>query len=158
MFEAIRKMAEKRIEDCRGVEAQMKDILEAIKILEGYRSDPRDLGKLIDRVDHLGRELENLKTQMIVPPRKKSSKIEGQRLDLLFAIMQNRPGRYTSDDIADRLGVAKSTALRIMRQAEERDPVHVKITQGDYRRIYIHYYPSGIPVERDLVKAEIQNL
>ena len=53
--------------------------------------------------------------------------------------MGERPGRYTTSELVDMLGLNKTTVISVMKRAHELDPKHVKITQGKRRKLYLSY-------------------
>jgi DNA-binding MarR family transcriptional regulator len=56
--------------------------------------------------------------------------------------MKERPGRYTTSELVDMLGLNKTTVISVMKRAVEMDPSHVKLTQGKRRKLYLSYTPE----------------
>ncbi|NLX37906.1 MAG: hypothetical protein A4E50_00492 [Methanosaeta sp. PtaB.Bin087] len=120
-------------------------------MLSTKQQDVDLLGRLIDQVDHLSKEVADLKSQMktrqtrstVARPPKVS---EGNALDghtaTLIDLMRERPGRYTTSELVEMLGLNKTTVITVMKRAVEMDPVHVKLTQGKRRKLYLSYIPE----------------
>jgi hypothetical protein len=53
--------------------------------------------------------------------------------------MAERPGRYTTSELVDMLGLNKTTVISVMKRALELDPKHVKMSQGTRRKLYLAY-------------------
>ena len=109
------------------------------------------LGRLIDQVDHLSKEVADIKSQMKTRQTRatvgRASKAsEGNALDShtesLIDLMKDRPGRYTTSDLVEMLGLNKTTVITVMKRAVDMDPTHVKLTQGKRRKLYLSYVPD----------------
>ena len=120
-------------------------------MLSSKQQDVELLGRLIDQVDHLSKEVADLKSQ--VKTRQTylaTSKIqvghEGNALDnharSLINLMKDRPGRYITSELVDMLGLNKTTVICVMKRAAEIDSRHVKLTQGKRRKLYLSYIPN----------------
>jgi hypothetical protein len=136
---------------------ELTELLIGMNRLSGYinskQSDVALLGRLIDQVDSFSKELADLKSQMAV--RQSHSSIPAQRrgtkknkpLDnharALIEILKDRPGRHATQDLVDMMGLNKVTIIRVMKRAIEIDPVHIKLTRGKGRKLYLSYIPEG---------------
>ncbi len=120
--------------------------------LSSKQSDVDLLGRLIDQVDRLSKEVTDLKSQLkarqgrSAPVAEVSTTTEGKALDnharTLIDIIAERPGRYTTSELVDMLGLNKTTVISVMKRALEIDPRHVKMTQGKRRKLYLSYVPD----------------
>jgi len=119
--------------------------------LSSKQSSVEVLGRLIDQVDRLSKEVADLKSQLRT--RHGRSTIvaeqtgnEGKALDhharSLIDILAERPGRYTTSELVDMLGLNKTTVISVMKRALDLDPKHVKMTQGKRRKLYLAYVPD----------------
>jgi len=118
------------------------------KDLDSKKSDVELLGRLIDQVDRLSKEVADLKSQLRArqgrpAPAQETSSGDGKALDnharSLIDIMAERPGRYTTSELVDMLGLNKTTVISVMKRALELDPKHVKMSQGKRRKLYLAY-------------------
>ncbi len=120
--------------------------------LGSKQSDVELLGRLIDQVDRLSKEVSDLKSQLkarqgrAAAPVAEPATSEGKALDnharTLIDIIAERPGRYTTSELVDMLGLNKTTVISVMKRALELDPRHVKMTQGKRRKLYLAYVPE----------------
>jgi len=92
---------------------------------------------------------------------------EGRALDnharTLIEIMAERPGRYTTSELVDMLGLNKTTVISVMKRALELDPKHVKMNQGKRRKLYLAYVSDeemsktkGNPSSNDTDRAKLE--
>ena len=116
--------------------------------LDTKQSDVELLGRLIDQVDRLSKEVADLKSQLRArqgrpAPISETSSGDGKALDnharSLIDIMEERPSRYTTSELVDMLGLNKTTVISVMKRALELDPKHVKMSQGKRRKLYLSY-------------------
>ena len=116
--------------------------------LDSKQSDVELLGRLIDQVDRLSKEVSDMKSQLRArqgrpAPVQETSSGDGKALDnharSLIDIMGERPGRYTTSELVDMLGLNKTTVISVMKRAHELDSKHVRITQGKRRKLYLSY-------------------
>ena len=116
--------------------------------MESKKSDVELLGRLIDQVDRLSKEVSDLKSQFRTRQARPSAAVEsssgdGKALDnharSLIDIMAEKPGRYTTSELVDMLGLNKTTVISVMKRALELDPKHVKMSQGKRRKLYLSY-------------------
>jgi septal ring factor EnvC (AmiA/AmiB activator) len=121
--------------------------------MNSKQSDVELLGRLIDQVDRLSKEVADLKSQLkarqarapaaVASAQEQGAATEGKALDnhakSLVEIMKERPGRYTTSELVDMLGLNKTTVISVMKRAMEIDPKHVKLTQGKRRKLYLAY-------------------
>ena len=126
--------------------------------LDSKKSDVELLGRLIDQVDRLSKEVSDLKSQLRTRQARPSVAVEpssgdGKALDnharSLIDIMAEKPGRYTTSELVDMLGLNKTTVISVMKRALELDPKHVKMSQGKRRKLYLAYVS-----DEDTQKAE----
>ena len=124
--------------------------------LSGYinskQSDVMLLGRLIDQVDRLSKDVTDLKSQMkvrqsrsVAPVQEQGSnefRAQSNHAMNLVDLMRERPGRYTTSELMDMLGLNKTTVIGVMKRAIEIDPRHVKLTQGKRRKLYLSYIPE----------------
>jgi hypothetical protein len=127
--------------------------------INAKQSDVELLGRLIDQVDRLSKDVADLKSQMkarqgrvaIVAPVPQLDQVvavtsEGRALDnharTLVDLMSERPGRYTTSELVDMLGLNKTTVISVMKRAVDLDPKHVKLTQGKRRKLHLAYIPD----------------
>lgn len=133
--------------------------------LNSKKSDVELLGRLIDQVDRLSKDVADLKSQLKArqgrsAPAPEQSAGEGKALDnhahTLIDIIAERPGRYTTSELVDMLGLNKTTVISVMKRALELDPRHVKMTQGKRRKLYLAYVPEeeGKIAESDSSSSE----
>ena len=116
--------------------------------MDSKKSDVELLGRLIDQVDRLSKEVSDLKSQFRTRQARPSAAVEsssgdGKALDnharSLIDIMAEKPGRYTTSELVDMLGLNKTTVISVMKRALELDPKHVKMSQGKRRKLYLSY-------------------
>ncbi len=137
--------------------------------LGSKQSDVELLGRLIDQVDRLSKDVADLKSQIKArqgrpAPVPEQGTSEGKALDnharTLIDIITERPGRYTTSELVDMLGLNKTTVISVMKRAVEIDPKHVKITQGKRRKLYLAYVPEedGQTAETDAGSGEADRM
>jgi hypothetical protein len=131
-------------------QAMMTLVLAIEKIsneLNGKQSDVDLLGRLIDQVDRLSKEVADLKSQVRAKQGRSATiqeqgSSEGKALDgharSLIDVIRERPGRYTTSELVDMLGLNKTTVISVMKRAVDIDP-RVKLTQGKRRKLYLTY-------------------
>jgi len=158
MFEELLEVYKKKAaESGRELEENqaMIGLIMAVENMSGMLSmkqqDVDLLGRLIDQVDHLSKEVSDLKSQMKTRQTRSSvsrtPKVsEGNALDnhteTLIDLMKERPGRYTTSELVEMLGLNKTTVISVMKRAVDMDPSHVKLTQGKRRKLYLSYIPE----------------
>ena len=143
------------------------------KEMDSKQSDVELIGRLIDQVDRLSKDVADIKSQLRTrqgrsAPVPESASGDGKALDIharsLIDIIEERPGRYTTSELVDMLGLNKTTVISVMKRAHDLDPVHVKMAQGKRRKLYLSYVPdeaSGSepaaagPGESDRLKLEL---
>jgi len=118
--------------------------------LKARQADVDLLGRLIDQVDRLSKDVADLKSQLKAKQGRQSpvqelGSSEGKALDghakSLVDIISERPGRYTTSELVDMLGLNKTTVINVMKRAVDLDP-RVKLTQGKRRKLYLTYIPE----------------
>ncbi len=116
--------------------------------IDSKQSDVELIGRLIDQVDRLSKDVADIKSQLRTRQGRTASVQEnvssdGKALDnharSLIDIIEERPGRYTTSELVDMLGLNKTTVISVMKRAHEIDPVHVKMAQGKRRKLYLSY-------------------
>ncbi|MDD1741456.1 MAG: hypothetical protein LUQ51_05710 [Methanothrix sp.] len=116
--------------------------------MDSKQSDIDLIGRLIDQVDRLSKEVSDLKSQFRarkgrIAPVEEASSGEKTALDKharsLIDIMMERPGRFTTNELVDMLGLNKTTVINVMKRAYEIDPMHVKMSQGKRRKLFLSY-------------------
>jgi hypothetical protein len=158
MFEELLELYKSKSDE---IEKERKEVqamvmlVSAIEKMSGElgsrQNDVELLGRLIDQVDRLSKDVADLKSQLRTrqgrpAPVQEQSPSEGKALDnharSLIEIIAERPGRYTTSDLVDMLGLNKTTVISVMKRALEIDPKHVKMTQGKRRKLYLAYVPE----------------
>ena len=118
--------------------------------LNARQTDVDLLGRLIDQVDRLSKDVADLKSQLKAKQGRQSpvqelGSSDGKALDghakSLIDIISERPGRYTTSELVDMLGLNKTTVINVMKRAVDLDP-RVKLTQGKRRKLYLTYVPE----------------
>ncbi|MDF0590792.1 hypothetical protein [Candidatus Methanocrinis natronophilus] len=158
MFEELLEVYKEKVaESERELEEKqaMIGLIMAVENMSGMLSmkqqDVDLLGRLIDQVDHLSKEVADLKSQMktrqtrsVAGRDQKAS--DGYAMDKhtanLIDLLKERPGRYTTSDLVEMLGLNKTTVISVMKRAVEMDPSHVKLTQGKRRKLFLSYIPE----------------
>ena len=139
---------EKERKEAQGMVLLVSAIDKISRELDSKKSDVELLGRLIDQVDRLSKEVADLKSQLRArqgrpAPVQETSSGDGKALDnharSLIDIMAERPGRYTTSELVDMLGLNKTTVISVMKRALELDPKHVKMSQGKRRKLYLAY-------------------
>ena len=177
LLELYKTKAEEIEKDHREAQAMIM-LVSAIdkmsKELDSKKSDVELLGRLIDQIDRLSKEVSDLKSQFRTRQQPRlsasleSSSGEGKALDnharSLIDIIAEKPGRYTTSELVDMLGLNKTTVISVMKRALELDPKHVKMSQGKRRKLYLAYVSeedtqraesSSGSGESDLMKLEL---
>jgi hypothetical protein len=118
--------------------------------LDAKQIDVDLLGRLIDQVDRLSKDVADIKSQLKAKqgrqsPIQEQGSSESRALDghamSLIDIVSERPGRYTTSELVDMLGLNKTTVISVMKRAVDLDP-RVKLTQGKRRKLYLTYIPE----------------
>jgi hypothetical protein len=118
--------------------------------LNRKQTDVDLLGRLIDQVDRLSKEVADLRSQLKAKqgrsaPSLEQGSTENKALDgharSLIDIITERPGRYTTSELVDMLGLNKTTVISVMKRAVDLDH-RVKLTQGKRRKLYLTYIPE----------------
>lgn len=180
MFEELLELYKTKAEEIEKdrKEAQaMVTLVSAIekmsKEMSSKENDVELLGRLLDQVDRLSKEVAELKSQLRArqgrpAPVPEAAPTEGKALDnharSLIDIIAEKPGRYTTSELVDMLGLNKTTVISVMKRALDIDPKHVRMTQGKRRKLYLSYVPeddaqkgeaSAGPGESDRMKLEL---
>ncbi len=143
--------SERELEETQAMIGLIMAVENMSNMLSMKQQDVDLLGRLIDQVDHLSKEVADLKSQMKTRQTRSSvsrnQKIsEGNALDnhtvSLIDLMKERPGRYTTSELVDMLGLNKTTVISVMKRAVDMDPSHVRLTQGKRRKLYLSYTPE----------------
>lgn len=158
MFEELLELYKTKaaeIEKERKEAQAMITLVSAIEKMSGElnarQTDVDLLGRLIDQVDHLSKDVADLKSQLKAkqgrqtPPAQELGSSECKALDghakSLIDIISERPGRYTTSELVDMLGLNKTTVINVMKRAVDIDP-RVRLTQGKRRKLYLTYVPE----------------
>ena len=157
MFEELLELYKTKaaeIEKERKEAQAMITLVSAIEKMSGElnarQTDVDLLGRLIDQVDRLSKDVADLKSQLKAKqgrqsPAQELGSSEGKALDghakSLIDIISERPGRYTTSELVDMLGLNKTTVINVMKRAVDLDP-RVKLTQGKRRKLYLTYIPE----------------
>jgi DNA-binding transcriptional regulator GbsR (MarR family) len=155
MFEELLELYKTKAEEIEKERKEAQGMLMLVSAIEkisretdSKKSDVELLGRLIDQVDRLSKEVSDLKSQLRTrqgrpAPVQETSSGDGKALDnharSLIDIMAERPGRYTTSELVDMLGLNKTTVISVMKRALELDPKHVKMSQGTRRKLYLAY-------------------
>ena len=154
MFEELLELYKKKSDEIEKERKEAQAMMTLVMAIEKMSSelnakhtDVDLLGRLIDQVDRLSKDVADLKSQVkakqgrLVPAQEQGFS-EGKALDgharSLIDIMRERPGRYTTSELVDMLGLNKTTVISVMKRAVELDP-RVKLTQGKRRKLYLTY-------------------
>jgi DNA-binding MarR family transcriptional regulator len=155
MFEGLLEIYKTKVEETEKSRKEAEAMLTLISAIEkissdfdSKQSDVELLGRLIDQVDRLSKEVSDLKSQLRARqgrpmPIQETGSSDGKALDnharSLIEIMEERPGRYTTSELVEMLGLNKTTVISVMKRAHELEPIHVKMTQGKRRKLYLSY-------------------
>jgi hypothetical protein len=155
MFEELLELYKTRAEEIEKNKKETQAMILLVSAMEkislemdSKHSDVDLIGRLIDQVDRLSKEVSDLKSQLRArqgrpAPVQEASLGDGKALDnharSLIDIMEDRPGRYTTSELVDMLGLNKTTVISVMKRAHDLDPMHVKMTQGKRRKLYLSY-------------------
>jgi len=158
MFEELLEVYKKKVAESEGElqERQaMIGLIMAVENISGMLSTKQQnvdlLGRLIDQVDHLSKEVADLKSQMKTrharsSPGRELKASDGYAMDKhtanLIDLLKERPGRYTTSELVEMLGLNKTTVISVMKRAVDMDPSHVKLTQGKRRKLFLAYIPD----------------
>lgn len=158
MFEEILEIYRAKVEEIEKEKKEAQSMILLVSAMEkisqemdSKQSDIDLIGRLIDQVDRLSKEVSDLKSQFkarkgrAMPVEEASSASSGERTALdkharsLIDIMMERPGIFTTNELVDMLGLNKTTVINVMKRAYELDPIHVKMSQGKRRKLYLSY-------------------
>ena len=155
MFEELLEIYRTKVEEIEKEKREAQSMILLVTAMEkislemdSKQSDIDLIGRLIDQVDRLSKEVSDLKSQFKArkgrtAPMEEASSGEKTALDKharsLIDIMMERPGRFTTNELVDMLGLNKTTVINVMKRAYELDPMHVRMTQGKRRKLYLSY-------------------
>ena len=158
MFEELLEIYRIKVEEIEKEKKEAQAMILLVSAMEkisqemdSKQSDIDLIGRLIDQVDRLSKEVSDLKSQFrarkgrTMPVEEASSASPGERTALdkharsLIDIMMERPGIFTTNELVDMLGLNKTTVINVMKRAYELDPMHVKMSQGKRRKLYLSY-------------------
>jgi len=143
--------SERELEENQAMIGLIMAVENISNMLSMKQQDVDLLGRLIDQVDHLSKDVADLKSQMKTRQTRSSAtriqKVrEGNAMEnhtsALIDLLKERPGRYTTNELVDMMGLNKTTVITVMKRAAEKDPSHVKLTQGKRRKLYLSYIPE----------------
>ncbi len=155
MFEELLELYKAKAEEIESKRKEAQAMITLVSAIEkiytelgSKQNDVELLGRLIDQVDRLSKEVADLKSQIRTrggraAPVQEASGGDRKALDnharTLIDIIAERPGRYTTSELVDMLGLNKTTVISVMKRALELDPKHIKMTQGKRRKLYLSY-------------------
>lgn len=155
MFEELLELYKTKAEEIEKSKKETQALILLVSAMDKLYNDANSkqsnvelIGRLIDQVDRLSKEVSDLKSQIRARQVRaisveETSSGDGKALDnharSLIDIMEERPGRYTTSELVDMLGLNKTTVISVMKRAHEIDPMHVKMTQGKRRKLYLSY-------------------
>jgi hypothetical protein len=158
MFEELLELYKRKAEEIENDRKEAQAMITLVSAIENMskefsskQSDVDLLGRLIDQVDRLSKDVADMRSQLRTrqgrPPLvQEHASGDGKALDnharSLIEIMAERPGRYTTSELVDMLGLNKTTVISVMKRALEIDSRHVKMTQGKRRKLYLAYVPE----------------
>jgi hypothetical protein len=173
MFEELLEMYKTKAAE---TELQLKEeqamialILAVEKMSDMLSSKQRDvelLGRLIDQVDHLSKDVADMKSQLKTRHSRSTvstvsvgrASSDGRALDnhanSLIELMAERPGRYTTSELVSMLGLNKTTVISVMKRAADIDPRHVKLTSGKRKKLNLSYVPDEPSAGEQTVASE----
>ena len=180
MFEELLEIYRTKVEEIEKEKKEAQAMILLVSAMEkisqemdSKQSDIDLIGRLIDQVDRLSKEVSDLKSQFRArkgraAPVEEVSSGERTALDKharsLIDIMMERPGIFTTNELVDMMGLNKTTVINVMKRAHELDPMHVKMSQGKRRKLYLSYVSddeglkSEVPTgseEADPMKMEL---
>jgi len=180
MFEELLEIYRIKVEEIEKEKKEAQAMILLVSAMEkisqemdSKQSDIDLIGRLIDQVDRLSKEVSDLKSQFRarkgrIAPVEETSSGERTALDKharsLIDIMMERPGIFTTNELVDMMGLNKTTVINVMKRAHELDPMHVKMSQGKRRKLYLSYVSddeglkSEVPTgseEADPMKMEL---
>ena len=155
MFEELLEIYRTKVEEIEKEKKEAQAMILLVSAMEkisqemdSKQSDIYLIGRLIDQVDRLSKEVSDLKSQFRArkgraAPVEEVSSGERTALDKharsLIDIMMERPGIFTTNELVDMMGLNKTTVINVMKRAHELDPMHVKMSQGKRRKLYLSY-------------------
>ena len=155
MFEELLEIYRIKVEEIEKEKKEAQAMILLVSAMEkisqemdSKQSDIDLIGRLIDQVDRLSKEVSDLKSQFRArkgraAPVEEVSSGERTALDKharsLIDIMMERPGIFTTNELVDMMGLNKTTVINVMKLAHELDPMHVKMSQGKRRKLYLSY-------------------
>jgi hypothetical protein len=158
MFEELLELYKTKAEEIERDRKEAQAMITLVSAIEkmstemsSKENDVELLGRLLDQVDRLSKDVADLKSQFRArqgrpAPVPEVASNEGKALDnharSLIDIIAERPGRYTTSELVDMLGLNKTTVISVMKRALDIDPKHVKMTQGKRRKLYLSYVPD----------------
>lgn len=166
LYKTKATQTEKKLREEQSMIALILAIENMSEMLSTKQRDVELLGRLIDQVDRLSKEVTDLKSQLKARQGRSSAPVapqpqitsEGRALDnharTLIELMSERPGRFTTSDLVDMLGLNKTTVISVMKRAVELDPIHVKLTQGKRRKLNLSYIPDN---DGELSAAQVKD-
>ncbi len=158
MFEELLELYKTKIADIdnerRELQAMVSLITTIDKMADELGSKQNEIGligRLIDQVDRLSKDVADLKSQFrarqgrILPSQQQEAN-ERKALDtharVLINLLAERPGRFTTSELVDMLGLNKTTVISVMKRAVELDSKHIRMSQGKRRKLYLSYVPD----------------
>ncbi|MBN1322617.1 MAG: hypothetical protein JW986_01265 [Methanotrichaceae archaeon] len=154
---------ERKLKEEQSMIAMIMAVEHMSEMLSAKQRDVELLGRLIDQVDRLSKEVADLKSQLKARQGRASSQsqtsgngTESRALDThantLIELMSERPGRYSTSDLVEMLGLNKTTVISVMKRAVDLDPRHIKLTQGKRRKLTLSFTPDE-SVEGEIMES-----
>jgi len=166
MFEELLEIYRIKVEEIEKEKKEAQAMILLVSAMEkisqemdSKQSDIDLIGRLIDQVDRLSKEVSDLKSQFRARkgrtmPVEEASSGEKTALDKharsLIDIMMERPGIFTTNELVDMMGLNKTTVINVMKRAHELDPMHVKMSQGKRRKLYLSYVSDDEGLKSDV--------
>ena len=164
VYKSKATLNERALKESQAMMALVLAVENMAEMLSSKQRDVEILGRLIEQVDHLSKEVADLKSQ--IRSRQlcsdqaqniRDSNALDNHAKALIEIMSERPGRYATSEIVDMLGLNKTTVINAMKRAEKLDPAHIKLTQGKRRKLYLAYTPEDYSDNLAKVDADTSN-
>jgi len=156
--------SERALKETQAMMALVLAVENMSEMLSSKQRDVEILGRLIEQVDHLSREVADLKSQIKSRQLRsdqaqtiRDSNALDKHAKALIEILIERPGRYATGELVDMLGLNKTTVINAMKRAEKLDPRRIKLTQGKRRKLFLAYIPESYNDNATQVDADPSN-
>ncbi|HOT07012.1 MAG TPA: hypothetical protein PLI05_03215 [Methanotrichaceae archaeon] len=175
LYKAKAAATERNLKEQQSMIALVLAVDNLSEMISSKQRDVELLGRLIDQVDRLSKEVSDMKSQLkarqgrLPVQASATASREGRALDnhawSLIGLMKERPGKYATSELVDMLGLNKTTVISVMKRAAELDVRHIKLTHGKRKKLTLSYTPdeeqsssadSGSEIsEQDRMKLEL---